>query len=84
MIQKGDTVRVTAPGIFQGQEVKVLVIDGRRMRGKVKRAYKLLTTWHGMVRTSYFTENEITLIEAKKEDTPVAEREWSDKEKEPL
>ncbi len=62
MISKGDTVRVKAPGKFHGQEVKVLVIDGRRLRGKRKRAYKLYTKWDDLPYPAYFTEDEIVKV----------------------
>ncbi len=62
MIQKGDMVRVKVAGIFHGQEVKVVNVEGRRLRGKERRAYKLATTWDGMIRASFFSEEEIELI----------------------
>ena len=62
MISVGDTVRVIVPGKFHEQVVKVLSIDGRRMRGKEKRAYKLDVKWGGLTRASYFTEDEIVKV----------------------
>ncbi len=41
MIVKGSLVRITTKGKYFGQEAKISVIDGRRMRGKLKRGYKI-------------------------------------------
>lgn len=61
-INKGDLVRVLVAGKFHGQVVKVLNIEGRRWRGKEKRAYKLAVTWDGVLRASFFTRDEIERV----------------------
>ena len=63
MINKGDTVQVIVEGKFKGQIVKVLSVEGRRMRGKEKRAYKLDVKWDDWPRPSYFTEDEFVIVE---------------------
>ena len=63
MIQAGDTVQVIVTGKFNGQIVKVLSVDRRRMRGKEKRSYKLETKWDDLPYPAYFREDEIRKIE---------------------
>lgn len=62
-ISPGDTVRVMVAGSYQGQIVKVMNIDGRRMRGRKKRGYKLKTMRGECISTAYFTENEFEIVE---------------------
>ena len=67
-INKGDMVRVIVAGKFHGQVVKVLSIDGRRMRGlHTARAYKLAVMWDGMLHASFFTRDEIEPVEPESE-----------------
>lgn len=56
---KGDTVRITIPHTYQEQDLKILVIDGRRMRGKKKRGYKLGAIQLPFQSVGYFTADEI-------------------------
>lgn len=66
MISKGDKVRIKATGKYHDQIARLSVIDGRRMRGKRKRGYRLLvdepdgSMW---AIPQYFTVEEIELVQ---------------------
>ncbi len=61
MIGKGSIVRITVPGKYYGQTGKISVIDGRRMRGKLKRGYRIFVRegdWPWLT-PRYFTPQEV-------------------------
>ena len=57
MIQVGDTVRVTHPGIFAGQLARVERIDATSKAGKVW--YRLATTINGRASPGWFEAGDI-------------------------
>lgn len=58
-IRVGDRVRVIVRGMFYGQVVEVLEVE--RTQGQW-RSYQLAVNWDGIVRPSYFREDEFERV----------------------
>jgi hypothetical protein len=71
MIQVGDTVRVIADGLFNGQEVKVLRHEQNSRRRRKTSSWYLLDTIHPKLKISYpawFEIHEIEKVEVEHDD----------------
>jgi len=64
MIVQGDIVRVLAEGKFEGQVVEVLKVNLKTHYAE----YQLGVTWDGTLRPSWFSENEIELVQSDQSD----------------
>jgi hypothetical protein len=66
VIQKGDTVIVTADGRYHGQEVQVQRVDSPKTSKRVW--YLLAVQWGGIPRPSWFEDQEVEKIEPQEQD----------------